>query len=284
MCNLVSSLVKIEDCRTWLQTPLSRQKQALREENTTWMKHARYDCSTQWYLFVTLAFLSDRLIDLGTIGRDEGICLIETADTQIQTPTRYAALSYCWGTKEQAAQQLTTTSTRLRQHIKAILLDDMTTVMQNMVRFARALYIRYIWIDALCIMQDDPQDWMRESERMGLVYIHAFLTICTLTTISYLEAFLYRPPPVTVAFRPSLQPIIGGTFSLRRQPLRNRFRYPWNSIRLDRNSSAWASPRLNVPRRTAIATKDPVWLFANLHMRREKKSDGARRHYGMQRL
>lgn len=33
----------------------------------------------------------------------------------------------------------------------------------------------YVWIDALCIIQDDPDDWEREAPRMGKIYENATL-------------------------------------------------------------------------------------------------------------
>lgn len=37
--------------------------------------------------------------------------------------------------------------------------------------------IRYIWIDALCIIQNDKIDWQQESAKMGEYYSKAYLTI-----------------------------------------------------------------------------------------------------------
>lgn len=41
----------------------------------------------------------------------------------------------------------------------------------------RRLGVRYMWIDSLCICQDDVKDWERESSRMAAVYSNAYLTI-----------------------------------------------------------------------------------------------------------
>jgi hypothetical protein len=41
----------------------------------------------------------------------------------------------------------------------------------------RQLGIRYIWIDALCIVQDDKSDWAKEVAHMHSVYASSFLTI-----------------------------------------------------------------------------------------------------------
>jgi hypothetical protein len=45
------------------------------------------------------------------------------------------------------------------------------------VLLTRKLGIKYIWIDSLCIIQGDPEDWVRESARMAEVYQNAVLTI-----------------------------------------------------------------------------------------------------------
>ncbi|MCJ1441124.1 MAG: hypothetical protein MMC23_001610 [Stictis urceolatum] len=42
---------------------------------------------------------------------------------------------------------------------------------------ARELGVRYIWIDALCIIQDNEDDWERESAKMALVYSNSCLNI-----------------------------------------------------------------------------------------------------------
>jgi hypothetical protein len=41
----------------------------------------------------------------------------------------------------------------------------------------RAAGISYIWIDSLCIVQDDDLDWETESAKMASIYQNAYLTI-----------------------------------------------------------------------------------------------------------
>ncbi|KAI7565330.1 hypothetical protein KC343_g3653 [Hortaea werneckii] len=43
------------------------------------------------------------------------------------------------------------------------------------IYLARQLGINHLWIDALCIVQDDNEDWQRESSRMAEVYSGAYL-------------------------------------------------------------------------------------------------------------
>lgn len=53
----------------------------------------------------------------------------------------------------------------------------MPLTLRDAVRVTRDLGLRYLWVDALCILQDCEEDWRRESERMVEVYGHAFVTI-----------------------------------------------------------------------------------------------------------
>jgi len=211
-------LIVLGNCQRWLRTALTPHTQSLCKENVAWMRRTLKQCSIACRSNSTSDLLPARLIDLGG-GDQEGIIrLIETRDTQMQPPGLYATLSYCWGTKDQATRQITTTSATLSQRLDSIHFDEMTPVMQDMVRTARVLSIRYIWIDALCIIQDDLGDWTHEAERMGSIYANAFITICAISTSSCLDSFLDRPADlVSVAFKSSLQPYIHGCLNLRPQ-------------------------------------------------------------------
>ena len=53
---------------------------------------------------------------------------------------------------------------------------------QDVILLTRALGCKYIWIDALCILQDSREDWIREASRMANVYRNGFLNICAYAT------------------------------------------------------------------------------------------------------
>ena len=48
---------------------------------------------------------------------------------------------------------------------------------RDAIEITRQLGIGYIWIDTLCIIQDDPEDWREQSVCMASVYGNAYLTI-----------------------------------------------------------------------------------------------------------
>ena len=69
---------------------------------------------------------------------------------------QYVALSYCWGPEDPGSPHLITTRASFADHRCNIPLEPFPKTLQDAVRITRRLGIRYLWIDALCIVQDDP--------------------------------------------------------------------------------------------------------------------------------
>lgn len=108
------------------------------------------------------------MIDVGTQEREPRLCL---GDGLVMP---YCALSYCWGTTKGT---LTTTTTNLKKHLNSIPLDSFPKTLREAILAARGLGFQYLWIDAICIVQDDREDWAREAAKMQSVYAGATLTI-----------------------------------------------------------------------------------------------------------
>ena len=85
----------------------------------------------------------------------------------------YITLSYCWGYN----QSLRTMTSNLGQHKGGIDLSNMPKTLQDAVHVTRELGIRYLWIDALCIVQDNTAEWRREALQMGRIYQDSYCTI-----------------------------------------------------------------------------------------------------------
>jgi hypothetical protein len=103
----------------------------------------------------------------------KGSGLIRLVDSHSQTdkePQPYLALSYCWGPK---APSLKTTKSNYAHLKSSISYHTMPKAYQDTVRVARALGVKYIWIDALCIIQDDISDWETESKMMAEIFENA---------------------------------------------------------------------------------------------------------------
>jgi len=67
----------------------------------------------------------------------------------------YTALSYCWGTEP---QPLVTTEENIKSLCDDIPTSSLARTIQEVITVTRKLGIRYIWIDALCIIQDSQED------------------------------------------------------------------------------------------------------------------------------
>ncbi|KAF4945383.1 hypothetical protein FGADI_11985 [Fusarium gaditjirri] len=61
--------------------------------------------------------------------------------------------------------------------MSGIFVADLPKTFQNAVSVCRYLEIPYLWIDSLCIIQGDPEDWARESPQMMNVYTNAYVVI-----------------------------------------------------------------------------------------------------------
>lgn len=85
----------------------------------------------------------------------------------------YVTLSHCWG-KTPAA---TTTASTLEDRIRDIPWSVLTQTFKDAVALTEQLGYQYLWIDALCILQDSKEDWEVESATMHQVYTNCDLML-----------------------------------------------------------------------------------------------------------
>jgi hypothetical protein len=110
---------------------------------------------------------------------------------------RYAALSYCWGPPTDAKKQCKTEHRSLDARLRAIPVQELSPVVRDAVVVARRLSIPYLWVDALCIIQDDRMDWENAFSLMGLVISNAYITISSLSSSTCQSGFLQRSPHIS---------------------------------------------------------------------------------------
>ncbi|PQE07088.1 heterokaryon incompatibility protein [Rutstroemia sp. NJR-2017a BVV2] len=125
-------------------------------------------------------FLPTRLIDIGNSPNGAiNPCLVITNDVErnrIPKDTRYLALSHCWGTNRGKTVPKTTTA-NLTAHLDSIETNTIPKTFSDAMEVVRRLGLRYIWIDSLCIIQDDKKDFEVECSRMHRIYSQAHCTI-----------------------------------------------------------------------------------------------------------
>ncbi|KAK4503575.1 hypothetical protein PRZ48_004490 [Zasmidium cellare] len=125
---------------------------------------------------------------------------------------RYVTLSHCWG----SAKRLVTSKRNLKKFQTEVPFNQMPKTFQDAIKLTRLLGMRYLWIDALCIVQDDREDWRRESANMCSIYENAAFSISALAATDSSTGFLHNRDidqcivtvgDVTFGVRPQLQSI-----------------------------------------------------------------------------
>jgi len=99
--------------------------------------------------------------------------LIETNKSAHLEKYRYATLTHRW----QQSTGFKLLRSNLNLWTRRIAILSLPPVFRDAVRLCRSLDIPYLWIDALCIVQDDTTDKAREISRMGHIYENAYLNI-----------------------------------------------------------------------------------------------------------
>ena len=128
--------------------------------------------------------LPKRVINVGEAGKSDPR-LERTAE---QTGT-YAWLSCSWGT----SQLLKTTLENITDFMHAIPLKDLPPTFRDAIYLARELDIKYLYIDALCIIQGDTNDFLEELPKYGHYIAGA---VCIFAAISSdAQNDLFRPRP-----------------------------------------------------------------------------------------
>jgi hypothetical protein len=124
------------------------------------------DSGVSWY--------PTRLLYLGETGNDDtNVRLIHTAQEIPAGP--YMTLSHRWGSTD----TLKLTRATMPIFCNTLVLEDLPKTFRDAIIVTKALGIRYLWVDSLCIFQDkdDLSDWSYEAGIMHRVYIFSHCNI-----------------------------------------------------------------------------------------------------------
>ncbi|KAL2062766.1 hypothetical protein VTL71DRAFT_5838 [Oculimacula yallundae] len=117
--------------------------------------------------------LPKRVLDISLqTGEEEDIIKLVEVDKSV-TQGKYIALSHCWG-REGHFRLTESTLITMKNGLQTA---SLAKNFRDAIIITRLLGLRYLWIDALCILQDSQEDWELESAKMGQYYKKAWLTI-----------------------------------------------------------------------------------------------------------
>jgi hypothetical protein len=132
----------------------------------------------------TSSYTPTRVVDINGVHNGKHPKLIQHSQLQ----GAYVALSHRWGNDGLP----TTTSANLAARLQALPLDELSQTMRDAIRIVKELGYRYIWIDALCIVQDSAEDWLHEASRMSSVFNGAVLTIAVADSDHHAQGIFRR--------------------------------------------------------------------------------------------
>lgn len=110
--------------------------------------------------------------------------VVEMRLVQSSSRARYIAFSYVWG--DQPGFKLTSdmrTSLEMQDGLKAVI-PKIPTVVQDAIALTEKLGERYLWIDALCIEQDNASQKHALIAQMDIIYRHSLVCAVALAAQS----------------------------------------------------------------------------------------------------
>ncbi|KAH7230880.1 heterokaryon incompatibility protein-domain-containing protein [Fusarium tricinctum] len=183
--------------RPFSQTPLS-------EESRQWVMSRVQACETSHNNCQSegSGFTPSRLLRL--VKCPDGSLCVRLQDMPkggyLLKADRYTALSYCWG-GDQELQLNAKTKVTL---VNGISVSSLPRTIRDAVLVTQNLRLQFIWVDCLCIHQDNPQDIALQITQMPEIYKNSWITISAARARHNNEGFLHDaslPPISEPAFR-----------------------------------------------------------------------------------
>ena len=203
--------------------------------------------------------LPSRILDLDGLDDLNKIRLLETRDTE--SYESYVTLSYCWGSDP--SFHVRTTHATMSEHLDSIDVESLPQTYKDAIKVTRHLGIRYLWIDSLCICQDDLEDWARESAAMQQVYAGAYMSIAADNAAGLEQGFLERPGrkyvPVTLNNEISV-------YAFQMPPAKASYARAWMTF-IDEplTNRGWATQERLLPYRALHFGNDQMFFECNCH-------------------
>ena len=144
-------------------------------------------------------FLPTRLVYVGKSGVERARLICETK--HLGNDIKYLTLSHRWGSRPTYHQAkllegkiVYTYKKNMNRLSHGFDDSELPPMYLDAIDIARKLGLQYLWIDALCIIQQDKEDWAKESELMERVFRAAYATLAATCASSPAKHFLKTRP------------------------------------------------------------------------------------------
>ncbi|KAK4173055.1 heterokaryon incompatibility protein-domain-containing protein [Triangularia setosa] len=184
--------------------PLSRQSMTIAKQ---WLEHCVKEhteiCRTSGKL---TGWIPTRLLEIVPGSTKTYLREKTSSGMDIKSEdNRYVALSHCWGVG--GSPFITTQKTLPHRVREGIDISELPQTFRDAVILVAGLGLRYLWIDSLCILQDDSQDWANEAAQMADIYRHAHMVINAANSSGDTLGFLNKREAPDMVRLPSFVPL-----------------------------------------------------------------------------
>jgi hypothetical protein len=171
----IGSLQSVAKARSWLEACARSDNTYYEDSESHSISSDSQDLGERYHApcthYSTLEYVPTRLLDLRNITSGTWrICVPSEDSTSV---VAYATISYCWG----AMPFLKLTQQLLPDFRAGQPVSQLPQVFQDAIMVTKHLGLQYIWIDALCIIQDSEEDFKNEAAKMAEVYSNTVINI-----------------------------------------------------------------------------------------------------------
>jgi len=129
--------------------------------------------------------LPSRVLDIG-LDQSSSTIKLHVTDKARKERGPYLALSYCWG----GPQPIITIKSSIEKLKSGLAISTLPQTIKDAIEVTRWFGLRFLWIDSLCIIQDDIVDKESEIQNMGQIYKHSTITIAASASSTVTHGFL----------------------------------------------------------------------------------------------
>jgi hypothetical protein len=143
-------------------------------------------CNSNYAKNLRPSFRPTRLLDVFDLDHPR----LDTGDSPESQNFEFLTLSHCWGSGTFFKLQ----QRNIADMIREIPAERLSQTFRDAMAITKALGYRYLWIDALCIIQDSKEDWSKEVHLMAKVYTHSVVNLAACGPSSDTGCFEARNP------------------------------------------------------------------------------------------
>lgn len=150
-------------------------------------RHSSIFCTDNAHFIYDLS--ADNLLPSRLLALKPVVYLAESSS--LPADTQYVALSHRWGTK---SSFLTTRKNVSQRTQVGLCPQNLPRTFREAMDVTLGLGYSYLWIDSLCIVQDDQDDWKKEARRMAVVFDKAAVTIAAMDGVDCDSGLIVKKP------------------------------------------------------------------------------------------